>query len=82
MVTHVYLKEGCVVPWHWHENEQMSYVLAGALRFRLGVEDAPEIVVRGGEILHIPPGVPHGAVAVEETLSVDIFDPPRQDWLD
>lgn len=82
MVTHVYLREGCVVPWHAHPNEQMSYVLSGSLRFRVGDEDAPEVLVRAGEVLHIPPGVPHGAVALEDSLSIDIFDPPRQDWLD
>ena len=82
MVAHVYLKTGCVVPWHQHDNEQVSYVLSGALSFRVGEEDAPAILVRAGEVLLIPPGVPHGALALEETLSVDLFDPPRQDWLD
>jgi quercetin dioxygenase-like cupin family protein len=82
MVTHVYLKAGCVVPMHAHDNEQMSYLLSGALRFEIGGAEGSEVLVRGGEVLHIPPGVPHGAVALEDTLSVDIFDPPRQDWLD
>ncbi|MDQ3310196.1 MAG: cupin domain-containing protein, partial [Gemmatimonadota bacterium] len=40
------------------------------------------IIVRAGEVLHIPSGVPHKAEALEDTLDVDIFSPPRQDWLD
>ena len=77
MVAHVYLDAGCVVPWHSHDNEQMTYVLTGSRR-----DEAAEIVVSAGEVLHIPSGVPHGAVAMEDSVSVDIFDPPRQDWLD
>jgi quercetin dioxygenase-like cupin family protein len=81
MLAHVYLKEGCVVPMHRHENEQMTYILEGALRFRLGEDGEREVVVRAGEVLHIPSDLPHEAVALEDTLDVDIFSPPRQDWL-
>ncbi len=49
MLAHVYLKQGCVVPKHSHENEQFTYILEGALRFLVG-EEADEIVVRAGEI--------------------------------
>ncbi|WP_456425493.1 cupin domain-containing protein [Rhodocaloribacter sp.] len=82
MLAHVYLKKGCIVPKHHHENEQITYVLEGALRFRLGEDQSEEIVVRAGEVLHIPPNVPHEAEALEDTLDVDLFSPPRQDWLD
>ena len=82
MLAHVYLKKGCIVPLHQHENEQITYILAGALRFWIGSEDAEPIVVRVGEVLHIPGNVPHKAEAMEDTLDVDIFSPPRQDWLD
>ena len=82
MLAHVYLERGCVVPRHSHENEQITYILEGALRFHLGADGAEEIVVRAGEVLHIPSNVPHMAVALEDTLDVDIFSPPRQDWLD
>ena len=82
MLTHVYLKKGCIVPLHHHENEQITYILEGALRFRIGAEDGEEIIVRAGEVLHIPSNVPHTAEALEDTLDVDIFSPPRQDWLD
>jgi quercetin dioxygenase-like cupin family protein len=82
MIAHIYLKKGCVVPRHQHENEQITYVLEGALRFRLGDEPAQQVDVRSGEVLHIPSNVPHSAEALEDTLDVDIFDPPRRDWLD
>ena len=82
MLAHVYLKKGCVVPLHHHINEQITYILEGALRFHIGSEDGEEIIVRAGEVLHIPSNVPHTAEALEDTLDVDIFSPPRQDWLD
>ena len=82
MLAHVYLKKGCIVPRHSHENEQLTYILEGALRFKIGDDGAEEIVVSAGEVLLIPSNVPHMAEALEETLDVDIFSPPRQDWLD
>ena len=81
MLAHVYLKKGCVVPRHQHENEQLTYILEGALRFWIGEQGEQELVVRAGEVLHIPSMVWHKAEAIEDTLDVDIFDPPRQDWL-
>jgi len=82
MLAHVYLDRGAVVPRHAHDNEQMTYILEGALRFWLGEEGGEEVVVRAGEVLHIPSGLPHKAEALEDTLDVDVFCPPRQDWLD
>jgi quercetin dioxygenase-like cupin family protein len=82
MLAHVYLKKGCVVPRHSHENEQVSYVLEGALRFWLGDEPGEELVVNAGEVLVIPSNLPHKAEALEDTLDLDVFSPPRQDWLD
>jgi quercetin dioxygenase-like cupin family protein len=82
MLAHVYLKKGCIVPKHSHENEQLTYILEGALKFWVGEDGASEITVRAGEVLLIPSNVPHKAEALEETLDVDIFSPPRQDWLD
>jgi len=81
MLAHVYLKKGCVVPKHAHENEQFTYILEGALRFLIGADGAEEVVVRAGEVLHLPSNVPHEAHALEDTLDVDVFSPPRQDWL-
>ena len=82
MLAHVYLKKGCVVPRHSHENEQITYILEGGLRFWIGADEAQVIDVMAGEVLHIPSHVLHKAEALEDTLDVDIFSPPRQDWLD
>ncbi len=81
MLAHVYLKKGCIVPRHRHENEQISYVLEGALRFWIGEDESEEIVVGAGEVLHLPSNVWHKAEALEETVDVDVFSPPREDWL-
>jgi quercetin dioxygenase-like cupin family protein len=82
MIAHVYLDRGCVVPKHSHENEQLAYILEGKLRFFLG-EDGNEVVdVAAGEVLHLPSHLPHAAEALEDTLDVDVFSPPRADWLD
>ena len=82
MLAHVYLKKGCIVPRHSHDNEQLTYILEGALRFWIGEDERETLDVRAGEVLHIPSNVPHKAEALEDTLDVDVFDPPRQDWLD
>lgn len=79
MVARVLLKKGCAVPLHHHVNEQVSYIQSGSLQFTL---EGKEIVVRGGEWLLIPPDVPHSALALEDTVGIDVFTPPRQDWLD
>ena len=82
MIAHIYLKKDGVVPKHQHENEQITYVLEGALRFSIGEDQAQQVDVRAGEVLVIPSNVPHSALALEDTLDVDVFNPPRQDWLD
>lgn len=82
MIAQIYLKKGGEVPMHSHHNEQITYVLEGALKFLLGAEQDEEVIVRTGEVLTIPPHLPHSAVALEDTLDVDIFNPPREDWLD
>lgn len=81
MIAHVYLKKGDDVPQHSHENEQITYVLEGALQFWFGEEGNQELVVRAGEVIVIPSHLPHRAYALEDTLDVDVFCPPRQDWL-
>ena len=82
MLAHVYLAKGSVVPMHQHENEQLTYILEGGLRFWIEREDADPIEVHAGQVLAIPSNVPHKAEALEDTLDVDVFSPPRQDWLD
>jgi quercetin dioxygenase-like cupin family protein len=78
MLARVFLKKGAHVPEHHHHNEQVTYILEGALKFAI---DGKEIVVRAGEVLCIPSNMPHEAWALEDTLDLDVFDPPREDWL-
>ncbi len=79
MIAHVLLKKGSIVPRHSHDNEQITYILEGALHFWIGEDESEEVVVNAGEVLHIPSNVPHKAQALEDTLDVDVFSPPRQD---
>ena len=78
MLARVLLKKGCAVPLHHHENEQITYILEGALKFEI---DGREIVVHAGEVLCIPSNMPHQAIALEDTVDLDMFTPPRTDWL-
>jgi len=79
MLARIVLRKDAVVPEHSHENEQISYIVEGALRFTLG--DGRVITVRAGEVLVIPSNLKHSAVALEDTLDLDIFTPPRADWI-
>src|SRR5580658_5525564 len=79
MVARVLLKKGCIVPEHSHHNEQLTYILEGALKFRI---DGRDIVVNAGEVLCIPAHMPHQAEALADTVDLDVFTPPRADWID
>ncbi len=76
-LAQVYVKRGALVPMHEHESEQMTYVLQGALRIQVAGE---ELIVREGEVVHIPARLPHQAEALEDTLELDFFSPPRREW--
>jgi quercetin dioxygenase-like cupin family protein len=82
MLTQIHLRKGALVAKHFHPNEQFTYVLQGALRFWIGEDGADVHDVRAGEVLHIPSNVPHRVEALEDTIDIDVFSPPRQDWLD
>jgi len=79
MLARILLRKGALVPRHSHHNEQITYILSGALRFQF--DDGREIVVRAGETLVIPPHMPHAAEAIEDTIDLDVFAPPREDWI-
>ena len=79
MLARLALKKGAVVPLHQHFHEQISHVVEGALKFQI---DGKEVVVHAGEILCIPPHAPHAVDALEDSVALDIFNPPRQDWID
>ncbi|HLW95885.1 MAG TPA: cupin domain-containing protein [Solirubrobacteraceae bacterium] len=75
------LEQGALVAEHRHPNEQVTYIVEGHLRFHLG-EDGEDVVdVKSGEVLHIPPDLPHSADVVETTFAIDVFTPRREDWL-
>lgn len=78
MLARIILRKGSIVPLHSHDNEQITYVLDGALKFLI---DGKELIVRSGEILVIPSNLPHSAEALEDTVDLDIFCPPREDWI-
>ena len=78
MVAQVFLKKGCVVASHEHESEQLTYILEGLLEFTL---PNGKVRVGKGQVLVIPSSMEHGAVALEDTLDLDIFSPIREDWL-
>jgi len=78
MLARVLLRKGCIVPLHSHHNEQLTYIVEGALKFYI---DRQEIVVRAGEVLCIPANMPHKAEALEDTVDLDVFTPPRADWI-
>ena len=80
MLAHIYLDKGARVPTHSHHNEQITYLLEGVLKFWIG-DDREELILKAGEVLLIPPNVPHAAEALEDCLDVDVFSPPREDWL-
>jgi quercetin dioxygenase-like cupin family protein len=79
MVAQIFLKKGAVVPLHHHESEQITYVLDGSMVFDI---EGQQVTVAKGQVLRIPSNVPHSAVALEDTLDLDIFSPIRQDWID
>ena len=78
MLARVLLKKGCIVPEHSHHNEQLTYILDGALKFWI---DGKEIIVNAGETLCIPSNMPHKAEALADTIDLDVFAPPRADWI-
>ncbi len=78
MIARVLIKKGGIVPEHSHVNEQVTYILEGALKFTI---DGRDIVVHAGEVLTIPSNMPHRAEAMEDTVDLDVFNPPRADWI-
>ena len=78
-MAQIYLKRGAVVPRHTHDCEQMTYVLQGVLRLLV---NSDEVTLREGEVLHISPGVPHQAEALDDTFVLGVFSPVRADWLE
>ena len=81
MVAQVELTRGCIVPQHAHVHEQMTVVVDGCLRLKVGDDGAESYDLRAGEVISLPSNVPHAAEALEDTRVIDLFSPPREDWL-
>ena len=81
MLAHAHLKRGCLVPMHQHVHEQFAYVLQGRVKFTLGGADGETMTLGPGEVLHLPSELPHSAEALEDSLVLDVFSPPREDWI-
>ena len=77
-IAQIFLAKDGVVPLHHHENEQISSIVTGAMRFEI---EGKEIVLRAGDVLVIPPNIPHRVVALEDSKALDVFSPIRVDWL-
>jgi len=82
MLAQIFLAKGCIVPRHSHDNEQFSYVIEGRIRFWIGEDGKEQMDLGPGEVLHLPSNVPHSAEALVDFVGIDVFSPPRQDWLD
>ena len=81
MVAQVDLTRGCIVPKHAHVHEQITYVVEGWLCLRVGDDGAESYDLRPGDVICLPSNVPHAAEALEDTRVLDVFSPPREDWL-
>lgn len=72
------LKAGCAVPAHAHDNEQVSMVLSGRLRFLL---EGGEAEVGPGQVMQLAPQERHGVEVLEDSVVLDLFSPRREDWI-
>ena len=81
MVAQVELTRGCIVPQHAHVHEQVTIVLDGCLRLKVGDDGAEVYDLRAGDLICLPSNVPHAAEVIEDARVLDVFSPPREDWL-
>ncbi len=80
-VAKIYFKDGFLVPMHTHHNEQITQVISGLLRFRIGEDGEQSIDVGPGQTIVIPANVPHEALVVGDVVEMDMWAPRRDDWL-
>lgn len=82
MVSRIQFEDGCIVPLHHHENEQITQVVSGQMRFWFGADESEIIELGPGDTIVIPANLPHKALTIGPVEEIDIFAPPRQDWID
>lgn len=82
MVARMKFKDGFLVPLHQHINEQVTQVVSGTIRFWFGAEKEQVMDLKAGEVVVIPPNLPHEALMIGDVEEVDTWSPIRADWLD
>ena len=82
MISRIAFEDGCVIPLHHHENEQITQVVSGKMRFWLGADKSQVLELEAGDTIIIPGNLPHEAVTIGAVIEIDTFAPPRQDWID
>ncbi len=82
MIAKMEFKDGFEVPLHSHENEQITQVISGTIRFWFGKNKEQVMDLQAGEMVVIPPHLPHAALMIGDVEEIDSWAPPRQDWLD
>ena len=82
MVAKMEFEDGFTVPWHSHENEQVTEVIEGTLRFWFDDKEDEYIDLMAGDSIIIPGNRKHKALMIGKVVETDTFSPPRQDWID
>lgn len=82
MIARMRFKDGFLVPLHSHENEQVTQVISGTIRFWFGENKEQEMELHAGDTVVIPGNLPHEALMIGEVEEIDTWAPPRSDWLD
>lgn len=82
MIAKMRFRDGFRVPLHSHENEQITEVISGTIRFWFGENREQEMDLHADEMVVIPPNLPHEALMTGDVEEIDHWAPPRQDWLD
>ena len=82
MIAKMEFEDGFTVPWHSHENEQITEVIAGTLRFWFDDKENEYIDLMAGDVMIIPGNRRHKALMIGRVIETDTFAPPRQDWID
>lgn len=78
MINFVRIEPGAMVPLHQHPHEQGGTVLEGAVTMTIESETRE---LRAGDVYIAPPNAMHGATSLDGCLLLDIFSPPREDYL-
>jgi quercetin dioxygenase-like cupin family protein len=82
MIARMKFKDGFLVPLHSHENEQITNVISGTIRFWFGENKEQEMELNAGDVIVIPGHLPHEALMIGDVEEIDSWAPPRSDWLD